>query len=57
MQTSAHSLFGRQPDLELLGAFVDQGASKFVVVPLVAPRDWRAELADLRERVAVPLEN
>jgi probable F420-dependent oxidoreductase len=42
---------------EKLAALIEQGASKFVVVPLVAPRDWTAELALLRETVAVPLEN
>jgi probable F420-dependent oxidoreductase len=41
----------------MLEGFIEQGASKFVAVPLVAPRDWRAELAELRETVAVPLEN
>ena len=30
-----------------LEAFVEQGASKFVVVPLVAPADWRRELREL----------
>jgi probable F420-dependent oxidoreductase len=41
---------------ERLEAFTDQGASKFVVVPLVGPEDWRGELGALRERVAIPLE-
>jgi hypothetical protein len=40
-----------------LEAFVDQGASKFVVVPLVRPKDWLEELAALREQVVEPLEN
>jgi len=40
-----------------LEAFVQEGASKFVVAPVVAPRDWTAELALLREAVAAPLEN
>jgi probable F420-dependent oxidoreductase len=40
-----------------LEEFIEQGASKFVVVPLVAPQQWDEELATLRERVAVPLEN
>lgn len=31
----------------LLGRFVDQGFSKFVLRPLVAPSDWRAELETL----------
>lgn len=40
-----------------LEAFIEQGASKFVVVPALPPADWRDELALLREEVAVPLEN
>jgi probable F420-dependent oxidoreductase len=40
-----------------LESFVEQGASKFVVVPLVAPRDWRSELEQLRETVGKPLES
>jgi alkanesulfonate monooxygenase SsuD/methylene tetrahydromethanopterin reductase-like flavin-dependent oxidoreductase (luciferase family) len=51
------ALEGHRSLVERLEAFVDQGASKFVVVPLVSPQNWRAELAELRERVAVPLEN
>jgi probable F420-dependent oxidoreductase len=47
---------GRGQLRERLDAFLEQGASKFVVVPLVAPVDWRAELSDLREGVAAPLE-
>jgi len=39
-----------------LESFVEHGASKFVVVPLVAPRDWGSELERLRETVAEPLE-
>jgi hypothetical protein len=34
VQTSAHSLFGREPDLELLGAFVDQAAEDGAAVLL-----------------------
>jgi probable F420-dependent oxidoreductase len=40
-----------------LEAFVDQGASKFVVIPLGRPRDWSEELARLRHSVAQPLES
>src|SRR5207302_9918245 len=40
-----------------LEEFIDQGASTFVVLPLVPPTDWEAELATLREQVALPLEN
>jgi probable F420-dependent oxidoreductase len=40
-----------------LEAFVEQGASKFVVVPLVPPVDWAAELSELRTAVASPLES
>jgi probable F420-dependent oxidoreductase len=40
-----------------LEGFVDQGASKFVVIPILAPVDWAGELANLREMVAAPLEN
>ena len=40
-----------------LEEFIEQGASKFVVLPLIPPPDWVGELAKLRERVAVPLEN
>lgn len=39
-----------------LESFVVQGASKFVVVPLVRPRDWAEELSLGREAVAAPLE-
>jgi probable F420-dependent oxidoreductase len=51
------ALDGHRGLRERLEAFVDQGASKFVVVPLVAPQDWRAELAELRAAVAIPLES
>jgi len=37
-------------------AFIAAGASKFVLVPLVAPRDWREELTRLFESVVRPLE-
>jgi probable F420-dependent oxidoreductase len=47
---------GRSRLGERLREFIEQGASKFVVVPLVPPHDWRAELAELREAVAAPLE-
>lgn len=39
-----------------LEAFVEQGASKFVVLPLVPPAEWGAELARLRASVAAPVE-
>ncbi|MFN2543443.1 MAG: LLM class flavin-dependent oxidoreductase [Actinomycetota bacterium] len=42
---------------ERLEEFIHQGASKFVVVPLVPPGDWRTELATLRRAVAEPMEN
>ena len=37
-------------------AFIAAGASKFVLVPLVAPADWREELERLFETVVRPLE-
>ena len=40
---------------EVLGRFVDVGCSKFVVVPIVEPDDWRAEIAALADLVK-PLE-
>lgn len=39
-----------------LAEFVEQGASKFVITPVLAPPDWQSELATLREEVAKPLE-
>lgn len=39
-----------------LEAFLEQGASKFVVVPVLPPREWEEELARLRDEVAAPLE-
>ena len=39
-----------------LAEFVEQGASKFVVTPVLRPGDWRDELALLRTQVAEPLE-
>lgn len=36
--------------------FIAAGASKFVVVPLLAPRDWTDELGRLFEAVVRPLE-
>jgi probable F420-dependent oxidoreductase len=39
-----------------LEAFAEAGASKFVVVPLAAPRSWPDELARLHERVVRPVE-
>ena len=40
-----------------LADFIEQGASKFVVTPVLTPADWRAELATLRHEVAEALEN
>jgi probable F420-dependent oxidoreductase len=49
---------GSHDDLRArLEAFIEQGASKFVVVPVFQSNDWPADLADLKERVVVPLEN
>jgi probable F420-dependent oxidoreductase len=39
-----------------LEQFVEQGASKFVVTPVLRPKDWETELASVRAEVAVPLE-
>jgi alkanesulfonate monooxygenase SsuD/methylene tetrahydromethanopterin reductase-like flavin-dependent oxidoreductase (luciferase family) len=39
----------------MLARFIDQGASKFVVVPAASPRDWAAELASLRDAILSPL--
>ena len=48
---------GRAALTERLQAFVEAGASKFVVTPIIAPPDWAAELEALRAGVAAPLEN
>lgn len=40
-----------------LEAFAEAGASKFVIVPVLPPKDWVDELARLRETVVRPLEN
>ena len=40
-----------------LEAFVDQGATKFVVVPVVPRPDWGEELARVYDAVVKPLEN
>jgi probable F420-dependent oxidoreductase len=40
----------------MLEAFVEQGASKFVVVPAVPPKDWTAELDALRAHVVTPMQ-
>lgn len=42
---------------ERLEDFIEQGASKFVVVPVVPPPDWEAELARIRRDIAGTLEN
>jgi probable F420-dependent oxidoreductase len=41
---------------ERIEKFIEVGASKFVVVPLVTPEDWGAELAELHAKVVRPLE-
>jgi probable F420-dependent oxidoreductase len=40
-----------------LERFIEHGASKFVVTPILRPKDWETELATLRAEVAKPLEN
>ncbi len=42
---------------DLVSAFVEEGATKFVVVPVAPPADWVEELSRLRESVVRPLEN
>jgi hypothetical protein len=50
-------VFGSEDLLrERIEKFIAVGASKFVVVPLVTPPDWGAELADLHAKVVAPLE-
>jgi probable F420-dependent oxidoreductase len=39
-----------------LDEFIERGASKFVVVPVVPPANWPQEVTTLRESVARPLE-
>lgn len=39
-----------------LEAYIDAGATKFVVVPAGPPPDWREELARLHEKVVRPVE-
>ncbi|MBI2964453.1 MAG: LLM class flavin-dependent oxidoreductase [Deltaproteobacteria bacterium] len=41
---------------ERIEGFIAAGASKFVIVPLTPPRDWREELSRLHEAVVRPLE-
>jgi probable F420-dependent oxidoreductase len=48
---------GRDALTERLRAFIDQGASKFVVTPMLPPPDWTADLAALRNEVVLPLES
>jgi probable F420-dependent oxidoreductase len=50
-------LGGRDELRERIGAFVAQGASKFVLTPILPPPDWSEELAGLRATVAEPAEN
>ncbi|HJR18156.1 MAG TPA: TIGR03619 family F420-dependent LLM class oxidoreductase [Actinomycetota bacterium] len=40
-----------------LERFIEHGASKFVVTPVLRPKDWETELATVRAEVAEPLEN
>jgi len=40
-----------------LESFVDQGATKFVVVPVVPPTSWDDELSRVYDAVVKPLEN
>lgn len=46
----------RDSIVERLQAFVEVGASKFVIVPIEEPTDWTRELNDMAELV-LPLEN
>lgn len=41
---------------ERIEGFIAAGASKFVIIPLAAPRDWREELGRLFDDVVRPLE-
>jgi len=50
-------LGGRDALSARIEAFIAQGASKFVLTPILPPRDWDTELAGLRSEVAEPLEN
>jgi len=50
-------LGGRDELRTRLEAFIGQGASKFVLTPILPPADWSEELARLRGTVAEPLEN
>lgn len=46
----------RENLVERLTAFIEVGASKFVIVPTSEPEDWQAELEEMAELV-LPLEN
>ena len=51
-------VIGGRDDLRTrLEAFVEQGASKFVVTPVLPPGNWEDELGALRSIVVEPLEN
>ena len=50
-------LGGRDALRARLEAFIAQGASKFVLTPMLPPDDWAGELEALRNEVAQPLEN
>ncbi len=39
-----------------IGRFVDEGFSKFVIIPVVEPDDWTSELAEMAS-IVLPLEN
>jgi probable F420-dependent oxidoreductase len=50
-------LGGRDALRERLESFIAEGASKFVVTPMLPPRGWSDEIAALRADVAAPIEN
>jgi probable F420-dependent oxidoreductase len=51
-------VLGGRDDLRArLDGFIAQGASKFVVTPILPSPDWEAELTGMRSDVAEPLEN
>ncbi|MHB8511772.1 MAG: LLM class flavin-dependent oxidoreductase [Actinomycetota bacterium] len=40
----------------LIEQFIDQGASKFVVVPAISPKAWSDELVRIREAIVTPIQ-
>jgi len=50
-------LGGRDELRARIESFIAQGASKFVLTPILTPGDWSQELERLRAEVAAPLEN